>query len=234
MKKKEIVVRDETSPLNYANQFLQSGGDLANLEKMMELQERHEANEARKAYHLAMTEFKKDPPKIMKSKHVDYTTKSGTRTQYDHADLACITETINSAFSQHGLSASWKHNQENGGISVICTISHVLGHSESTTLSSPPDTSGGKNSIQAIGSTITYLQRYTFLALIGLAAHDQDDDGKGSEDKTPERKEITGKNKQNWENAKEAYTRDGNFDTVLKHAFISEENQLKIIQECAG
>ena len=46
MKKKEIVVRDETSPLNYANQFLQSGGDLANLEKMMELQERHEAKDA--------------------------------------------------------------------------------------------------------------------------------------------------------------------------------------------
>jgi hypothetical protein len=31
-----------------------------------------------------------------------------------------------------------------------------------------------------MGSTISYLERYTLLALTGLAAHDQDNDGKGS------------------------------------------------------
>lgn len=38
---------------------------------------------------------------------------------------------------------------------------------------------------------------------------------------------------QNWENAKNAYLRDGNFDSVLKHADISEDNQLKIMREVA-
>ncbi len=38
-----------------------------------------------------------------------------------------------------------------------------------------PDNSGGKNSIQAIGSAVTYLQRYTLLLLCGLAAHEHDD-----------------------------------------------------------
>jgi hypothetical protein len=51
-----------------------------------------------------------------------------------------------------------------------------LGHSEETTLSAPSDTTGSKNPIQAIGSTITYLERYTLLALTGLATYDQDDD----------------------------------------------------------
>ena len=62
-------------------------------------------------------------------------------------------------------------------MSVICTISHWQGHAESTKLSAAPDNSGSKNSIQAIGSTISYLERYTLLALTGLATHDMDDDG---------------------------------------------------------
>jgi len=44
-----------------------------------------------------------------------------------------------------------------------------------------PDSSGGKNSIQAIGSTISYLERYTFMAATGLAAKGMDDDGGGAE-----------------------------------------------------
>ncbi len=166
--------------MNYASQFLKNGGDLAHLEKMMELQERHEANEARKAFHVAMADFKKNPPEILKSKKVSYTTDKGT-TEYSHAELGEITTAVGAALAEHGLNATWKTEQE-GGVKVTCTITHKLGHSQEASLFSPPDTSGGKNSIQAIGSTITYLQRYTLLALTGLAAHDQDDDGKGSEE----------------------------------------------------
>ena len=174
-KDKEIVIREDSSPMDYASQFLKYGGDMANLEKMLELQERHDANQARKAFHEAMSEFKKTPPVLKKNKKVAYGT-----TAYSHADLGDITGLINSALAEHGLNAIWKTDQT-AGIKVTCIITHELGYSQETSLSSPPDTSGGKNSIQAIGSTITYLQRYTLLALTGLAAHDQDDDGKGSE-----------------------------------------------------
>jgi len=131
MEQNDIVKREETSPMEYANQFLSNGGDLANLEKMMDLQERYEDNQARKAFHVAMAEFKKNPPKLSKSKKVDYTTKSGSRTQYNHAELGNITETINSALAEQGLTAAWKTEQE-GGVKVTCTITHVLGYSEST------------------------------------------------------------------------------------------------------
>jgi len=79
--------------------------------------------------------------------------------------------------SKHGLSASWHTKQDNGAVSVTCTITHLMGHKESVTLSAPPDNSGSKNNIQAIGSTVTYLQRYTLFAITGIAAADQDDDG---------------------------------------------------------
>jgi hypothetical protein len=177
MMKNEIAVKDN-SPMA----ALQMAGDIPieKLEKMLELQERWEANEAKKAYHQAMAAFKAKPPVIVKDKHVRFATKAGV-TEYNHASLGKVTSTINSALSEHGLTAAWKTDQVDGQIKVTCTITHELGYSESTSLSSGSETSGTKNSIQAMGSAITYLQRYTLLALTGLATHEQDDDGAGSE-----------------------------------------------------
>jgi len=149
------------------------------IEKMMALQERYEANEARKAYHEAMSAFKANPPEIGKDKNVSYTVQGKGTTSYAHASLANVTGKINRALSEHGLSAGWTTIQNDKGITVTCTITHKFGHSESTSLTAAPDTSGSKNAIQAIGSTVSYLERYTILALTGLATHDMDDDGKG-------------------------------------------------------
>src|SRR5258708_10458648 len=66
---------------------------------------------------------------------------------------------------------------EGGTIRVPCTLTHAQGHSESVSMSAQPDTSGSKNSIQAIGSTTSYLQRYTLFAATGLAPKDADTDG---------------------------------------------------------
>jgi hypothetical protein len=45
------------------------------------------------------------------------------------------------------------------------------------TMQAGKDESGKKNAIQQVASTNTYLQRYTFLAITGLATKGQDDDG---------------------------------------------------------
>ena len=175
MKENEIVKAEPQSPMEMMKIAMAGGADLGQLEKMLTLQEKWDANEARKAYHLAMAEFKKNPPKIDKDKKVSY-----GKTRYNHASLGNVTEKINIGLGEHGLSSSWKENQSNDIITVACSITHKMGHSESTSLSSPPDNSGGKNSIQAIGSAISYLQRYTLLSLTGLATCDQDDDAQST------------------------------------------------------
>lgn len=176
--KKELVATHGSAPSTIISQALTSGADLEKLQGLLDLQERWEANEARKSYMVAMAAFKAEPPEIEKDKTVDFKTTKG-RTLYSHASLANVASKINTSLSKHGLSAAWKTGQENG-VSVTCTITHELGHSESTTLTAAPDNSGNKNSIQAIGSTVTYLQRYTILALTGLATHEPDDDGGGA------------------------------------------------------
>jgi hypothetical protein len=160
------------SPSDMILKAVESGANLEQLKSLLDLQERWEATEARKAYNEAMTGFKANAPEIDKDRTVSYGT-----TKYTHASLANITKKVGAELSKWGLSASWKTAQNADSISVTCKIAHKKGHFEETTLSAKADTSGQKNAIQAIGSAITYLERYTLLALTGLATFDSDDDG---------------------------------------------------------
>ena len=170
----QVAIR-ETTPAMLLSMAIDQGADLDRLEKLMLLQERWESTNARKAYSQAMAGFKANPPEIEKDRKVAFGT-----TKYNHATLGNVTDKINSALSQHGLSAGWTTKQEGKSVTVTCRITHVLGHYEETSLTADLDTSGAKNSIQALGSTITYLARYTVLALTGLATKDQDNDGAGT------------------------------------------------------
>jgi hypothetical protein len=172
--KAESVKMVPLSPQAMIGEAIANGADLVQLEKLLDIQIKYEENEAKKAYFSAMTEFKKNPPQINKNVDVKY-----GNTQYSHADLAEVTNKINCALSEHGLSASWETEQTDKTVSVTCKITHEQGFSQKTTLTSAPDNSGSKNQIQAIGSAITYLQRYTLLALTGLATKGQDNDGQG-------------------------------------------------------
>jgi len=172
------------TPGQLVSQVMQQGGsmDLLAMERLMGLQERWDANEAKKAYHAAMAAFKQNPPTIYKDKHVEFTTQKGL-TSYDHATIGNVVKQIVASLAEHDLSHSWATEQLDGGqVAVTCSITHKAGHSESVTLKAGRDESGGKNSIQALGSAITYLQRYTLLAITGLAVEDgSDDDGRGTD-----------------------------------------------------
>lgn len=178
MPETKVATLTSKTPQELIAHAIASGADLTQLEKLMSLQERWEANEARKAYHEAMAAFKANPPKIKKDKKVGYDSQKGGKVGYSHASLGNVTESINSRLSEHGLSAGWTVNQRGVEISVTTKITHKQGHSEETTLVATADNSGNKNPIQMIGSTITYLERYGLLALTGLATFDQDDDGR--------------------------------------------------------
>lgn len=166
------------SPMGMMLAAVKSGATLDQVEKMMDLQERWEANEARKAYVAAMAAFKAEPITIIKAKQVSFTTRDGDKTSYSHAELSDVTEAIGPAMAKHDLSFRWNVRQaDDSRISVDCIITHVQGHSETVTMSGSPDASGKKNAIQQSASTVTYLQRYTLLAATGLSTKGQDDDG---------------------------------------------------------
>ena len=169
---------DSLAPMELVKMALETGRNPEQLEKMLDLAERHAAEVARREFVQAMAGFRTEAVEIKKTRRVGYQNRDSTQTSYSHAELGGIVDAVVPALSKYGLAHRWTTHQGDGGrITVSCHLSHVGGHVEQSTLMAQPDTSGGKNAIQAIGSTITYLERYTLLAVTGLAAKGQDDDG---------------------------------------------------------
>lgn len=144
------------------------------LEKVLALQREWEKGEAKRAYTAALVELKRAlPPFLKRDKTVDFTGQSGKRTTYTHTSLAGAMETIQPHLSEFGFSLTWRPGtNDKGGVTVTAVLTHRLGHSEEATLTAPPDVSGNKSSAQGIASTITLLQRYSALAILGLATAD--------------------------------------------------------------
>lgn len=163
------------TPMHLLQIAVQRGDDLERIQKLMDLQERYEAGEARKAYISAMAAFKADPPTVYKDKdNKQYGSK--------YTSIGNLVNTVNAALSPHGLSARWDIDQAQA-IKVTCIMTHAAGHSESCSMSGAPDTSGQKNPLQQMKSTVTYLKIATFEAITGLASAEgnADDDGHGAD-----------------------------------------------------
>lgn len=184
-----IVREERTHPLVAAAMAKGSAlADPATLRQLMDLQERWEAGEARKSFTRALAALKRDLPTVIaKDSTVDFTSARG-RTYYKHASLAGVMDAITEPLTAHGFSLSWVPSTgEKSTVRVTCRLTHAEGHSEECSLDAPADTSGSKSPAQAVASTITLLQRYTALALLGIATADmQEEAGDRERERAPE------------------------------------------------
>ena len=151
--------------------------DVEKLERLMLMRERLEQQQSRKSFNAAMARAKSEIGPIFKNKAVDFTSTRG-RTNYKYEDLAEIARTIDPVLAKYGLSYRYRAEQNGVKLRVTCVVSHEDGWFEETSLEGENDSSGNKNPIQGVGSTATFLQRYTLKMSFGLAAS-VDDDGRG-------------------------------------------------------
>lgn len=170
----QALVKNETeampivqTPDNLLELAINQNADIDKLEKLMALKERYDANQAKTAFFNALSEFQAKVPVIEK-------TKQGHN--YKYATLGAITSQIRELLKDCGLTYRFEQSHENG-ITVTCVITHVLGHSERTTMTAQADKSGSKNDVQAIGSTVKYLERYTLTGALGISTAESDTDG---------------------------------------------------------
>ena len=164
------MIENESAPpvaVGAGNQLIamamERGMSVEVIEKLLDQKMRFEADEARKAFAVAMSAFKKNPPAVYKDK---------ANTQYNNSAYVSIenlVNTVNKGLADHDLNARWDI-ETNGIITVTCILSHAQGHSEKVSLSAPPDSSGQKNPIQQIKSTVTYLKIVTFESVTGTAS----------------------------------------------------------------
>jgi len=180
-----LALAQTYSPPELLNLAIIKKSDITIIERLATLAERWQETQDKRhalmAFNNAVADAKANIPTIKKTSRVKFAAKhGGADTDYMYEDFAAVAETIAPHLGAVGLSYRYELLQPTPDtVTVTCILSHRDGHMVETPLTCKVDPSGNKNHIQAISSAITYLERITLKAAVGLAAG-KDDDGRAS------------------------------------------------------
>ena len=145
---------------------------LDRLEQMLAMKERMDAKAAERAFAEAFSAASSEMPAIPMN--------GAGNNKKPYALLKDIIAYTRPVLARHGMILNFDV-QSSDKITVTARLTHKDGHSQTTNISLPVDSSGSKNAVQSIGSSQTYGQRYTAQAILGLSlGEDTDDDGVSS------------------------------------------------------
>src|SRR5690625_34802 len=150
---------------------LNPDADMDKLEKMLEMQERMLDRNAKQAFTAAIAAMQEDMPEVV---------ERGKAHNTKYATFEDINAAVRPVLMKHGFAITFRGSQDASTIRVTAVLSHREGHSEETSIQMPADTSGSKNAVQAVGSSISYGKRYTMSALLNIATRGEDDDANGA------------------------------------------------------
>lgn len=140
--------------------------DLNKMQAIVDMRNAELERQAKVEYALAISQMQSELPTVAYD-------KDGHNSKY--ASFDAIKKTVNPVLSAHGFKDLYFIKQEDKQICITVKLLHKSGHSEETSLTLPHETSGNKNSVQAIGSTISYGRRYCLLSILGVATGDDND-----------------------------------------------------------
>jgi len=144
--------------------------DISKLEKMLEMQERVLDRNAKQAFTSDLSEMQQHLPRIIEH--------GEGHNQVKYARLEDINDKIRPVLYQYGFAITFRVKVENNLVWITTVLSHRQGHSEETSIPLALDTSGGKNAVQAAGSSISYGKRYGICAMLNISTGDDVDGGK--------------------------------------------------------
>jgi hypothetical protein len=142
--------------------------DPEKLERLIAMQKDMAATTAKAAFTAAMVRMRPDLPVIE---------KKGLSNNGAYGKWEDIQGAVDPVLASHGFALSFKTSSAPNSITVTAILRHEGGHEDSTELTLPADNSGSKNSVQAVGSSVSYGKRYTAGALLNLRIAGDDDDG---------------------------------------------------------
>jgi hypothetical protein len=154
--------------------------DAATLRECLAIQREYDREDQRRQFVVAFHNLTKDLPRVLAhDKEVSFLT-----THFTHTTIGAAVDAVVPHLVNHGFTHSWRPgNTDKGEISVTCRLSHIGGHYEEVTLKSPPDAK--LKNAQAVMSTVTSLERYTLLGILGIVTKDMGE-ARGDEDEKPE------------------------------------------------
>ena len=191
----EIQKVDPDSPAGIMIQLMSGDGpfDVEGFGKMLEFQERHEANVAKKVYASDFALAQADIAAVTK-------TKSNPQTHSKYAGLEGVLEMSRPVYTKYGFSVIYYEGKSEipDDMRLCADVLHKAGHKETYHFDVPLDGVGIKGNpnmtkIHGKASSVSYGRRYLLCMIWNIPT--QDDDGNAAGDKKPEIPEITATNK---------------------------------------
>jgi len=146
--------------------------DVTKLEAILLMQERMEAREATTLFHGALARLQANMPRVKKNGTIDL--RKGRPVPF--AKYEDVMAVVGPMLAAEGFTVSFSEGEPGPLIRWVATW-RAHGHTESNTISLPPDTGPGRNELQARGSTNSYAKRYLVEDFLNIVREGADDDG---------------------------------------------------------
>ncbi len=143
--------------------------DMEKMERLLQMHERMQAHQAQVQFSADLAAMQCDIPSIAE--------RGKGHGSIRYATLEDINDVVKPIMQRFGFAMSFKVEHHQGGINVTGILMHKAGHREETTILLPSDTSGSKNAVQAVASSVSYGKRYVMCAMLNITTRGEDDDG---------------------------------------------------------
>ncbi len=176
----EIIVpeatgsKDVASVESFISKAIEAKAPVETIEKFFALMEKVKANQAKEAYVSALARFQATCPIIQKTKKV--LNKDGRTVRYVYAPIDSIVEQIRASLASNGLSYRWNVENQPTMVKATCTITHVMGHNETSSFEVPIDPESYMTAPQRYASASTFARRYSLCNALGISTGDEDTD----------------------------------------------------------
>lgn len=168
-----VLSSEETKDLVKA--AIEKGGVEA-IERVVALYERTQERQAAREYHDALARFQSNMKPLVRTKVVNFATRSGQNTHYAYTPLEEIAGKISKPLMDEGLSYTWDSSVEQDRITVVCKGHHIGGHTETAQFTCPIESNAGMSAQQKVAAALTFGRRQSLVQLFGLTTCDQDTD----------------------------------------------------------
>lgn len=147
--------------------------DPAKMHSILDLKERQMNKQAELEFNSDFAKLQADLPRISKDAKITHNGKLIN----NYATYEQIDTVIRPLLIKHGFGLRYNSEPMEGKVIITATLSHRGGHSITDKIPLGFDSSGAKNNVQGVGSTITYGKRYLVGMLLNLVFEGEDDDG---------------------------------------------------------
>ena len=187
----EIVKVESKSPNQMIQLAIESNADLDKLEKVLELSERYEANEARKVFASEFAVVQAEIGAVVK-------TKKNPQTNSSYAGLDEVIGMAKPVYTKQGFSIIYYEGEAKlaEDVRLCADVLHKAGHQKTYHLDVPLGGVGIKGNvnmtkIHAKATSITYARRYLLCMIWNIPTQDDDGNGGGGDKQPPEFPEPT-------------------------------------------